>query len=185
MKTVIKYSFYFTVLAFVAVYSLQAMDNIGVKPEAIEKLESNNPKVVETTKSYVKYVEKKAKNFEWEKFKEQIQEALGLLEEKVENVSEVADQAIDESDKIKNEVEEIVENLDGAVESQVNYEETIDDLEAKIQEIISINKNKDKQRLRLVNAKKIARLEKRLFRTKDPVKREKLRELIKALSGEF
>jgi len=199
MKTVIKYSIYATAFAFVAIYALRAMDDFGVKPEAVETFEQENPKLIKATEVYVEAVEKKVKNFEWESFKIQVQEALGIIEKQVDKVESTAVYAaeyaeetsegledlqkdLEEADK---SVEEFESKLDQAMESQVDYQETIDELELRIQEVLSLNKDKDKKRLRLVNGKKIARLEKKLFRTKDPVRKEKLRDLIKALSGEF
>ena len=199
MKTIIKYSIYATAFAFVAIYALRAMDEIGVKPETIQAFEQENPKLVKATEVYVETVERKVKNFEWELFKNQVQQALGIIEKQVDKVESTASYAAEHAEQTSEglqdlqkelkEADKSVDNfeskLNDAMESQVNYQETIDELEQRIQEVIVLNKNKDKKRLRLINGKKIARLERKLFRTKDPVKKEKLRDLIKALSGEF
>jgi len=192
MKTIIKYSIYATVLAFAAIYTLRAMDTLNVKPEAVKVFEQENSELIKATGSYVDGVEKRVKNFKWEEFKRQVQEALGTMDTKINNVESTANYVAEnvesnskELEQTNNSVEEFEERLDDTVESQEDYQETIDQLESRINEVIEMNKDKDRKRLRLVNAKKISRLEKKLFRTNNEVKKEKIRDLIIALGGDY
>lgn len=183
-------------IMFAGVYFIRATESTGVQIESVESFKQNNLATVESADNVVRFVEAEVSNFQWEEFKGRMSNLFesfkGDVENNIQDVKESQQQVSDslstfnvEVEEFSNDIEELENQFDEAVSTQEDYQEKIDLLESKIEEVLDANKMKDKKRLRLVNAKKIAKLEKRLFRTKDPIKRERLRDLIRALSGEY
>lgn len=195
IKWILKLGITAVALLFLGVYFIRATNYTGVEIEPVEVFKKNNKTTIASADRAVRGIENEVKNFEWEKFKEKVSNLIttfqGEVDSEISLIQESQNQLTDNlgnlDDKlidVDNDFDELEEQFDGALKNQEDYQEKIDLLENKIQEVLMDNKDKDKKRLRLVNGKKISRLEKKLFRTKDPIKKEKLRELIKALSGE-